>query len=208
MNKYIIFDFDGTIADSMNLMLQVGNELADKYGIKRVTCDEFVALNGLPIRQRCKLLGIPWSKLPVYAIELINNCRERIMSLNSFEGMRELIVKLKNDFELAIITSNSVENVKKFLDKNDLGFFSEIQSNNGLLGKNMAIRKFLKNKKADRQDVIYIGDELRDIISCKKAGVKIISVTWGYDSYDLLVNGEPDYIVAKPDEILDIVYKL
>ncbi|MBC8014963.1 MAG: hypothetical protein H7X79_04380, partial [Sporomusaceae bacterium] len=52
---------------------------------------------------------------------------------------------------------------------------------------------------------IYIGDEVRDVISCKKVSIKVIAVTWGYDSLDYLLENKPDFIANKPEEILNIV---
>ena len=204
--KYIIFDFDGTIADSLDMMLELGNEMADKYGLNKVTHEELMVLNRLPIKERCEKMGIPLYKVPIYFGELVRKCRDKVSSLKLFDGVHELIYQLSQRYKLIIITSNSTELVKSFLVHHDLlHCFERIESSNSLFGKDVAIKKFIKNTKVDRSDVLYIGDEFRDIVASKKAGVKIISVAWGYDSYGLLNQGEPDYLVTKPYEIIEIM---
>ena len=55
------------------------------------------------------------------------------------------------------------------------------------------------------QEIIYVGDEVRDIQACKKIGVKIIAVSWGYNSKEILDREKPDYLVNKPIEIPKIL---
>jgi phosphoglycolate phosphatase len=189
----------------MTQMLEAGNEVLTKHQLKRVTYSELIDLKSLPIKDKCKKLGIPWIKLPQYIIELVNKLRDKGALIKPFEGINELITYLNQRFELAIITSNSIELVEAFLENNHIQCFSQIESSNGLLGKDAAIKKFLKSNNLKSDEVIYVGDEIRDIIACKKVGVKIISVTWGYDSHSLLATGNPNYLVTKPEEIKGIV---
>ena len=54
-------------------------------------------------------------------------------------------------------------------------------------------------------DIVYIGDEVRDVEAAKAMGVKIVSVTWGFQSKQILERGEPDYIAEKPKELEKIL---
>ncbi len=67
------------------------------------------------------------------------------------------------------------------------------------------MKKFLKESNVSSSEVVYIGDEQRDIVACKKAGIPIIWVEWGYDAIEVIQNEEPEYKVATPDEILEII---
>ena len=53
-------------------------------------------------------------------------------------------------------------------------------------------------------NVLYVGDEVRDIEAAKKAGIRIAAVTWGYNSKKALEAYKPDYLVTKPEELLQI----
>lgn len=209
MLKHIIFDFDGTIADSTEIGLQIFNELSEKYNYKKLSKNELFSLNNKSIKERLKLIGVPYYKLPQFIMDAMAKYRLLINSLKTFEGIRNLIISLKEEgYTLSIISSNSVENIKHFLQKYELEYFNNIISGNNLFGKNKVIKNFLKKFKLKVDEIIYIGDELRDIQACKKASVKIISVIWGFDSIELLKRGNPDYISYKPEDIIEIVKNL
>ncbi|MEH7475748.1 HAD hydrolase-like protein, partial [Priestia megaterium] len=67
--------------------------------------------------------------------------------------------------------------------------------------KSKDISVFLKNNKLKKEEVIYIGDELRDIKAAKKNGLLCIAVSWGYDSLDLLSTGNADFVAKQPKDI-------
>jgi phosphoglycolate phosphatase len=65
--------------------------------------------------------------------------------------------------------------------------------------------KLLKKEKLEKEEVIYVADELRDVLACKKAGIKMIGVSWGLHRQRLLKENRVDFIVKKPEEIMKIV---
>jgi len=206
MYKYVIFDFDGTIVDSSHVFINIGNSLAEKYGVNKITVEDFKALGKLNVRDKCKKLGIPLYKVPKIAIEILEKFYHHADELHLVEGIRDTIIKLKEyGYQLGIISSNSSPNIEKFLKSVDMNFFDCIQCAPGIFGKHHAINKFLKNMNLYKEHVIYIGDELRDIVSCKKSRVKVIAVTWGYDSVELLSTGNPDFLANNPHEIIGFV---
>jgi len=207
--KHVIFDFDGTLADSMELGLQVYNDIAEKYHCKEMTMDELRSLNHMPIKERIKHAGIPSYRIPQMLVEGLLKFRQLIGSIHVFEGIPELLENLKKEgLGLSIISSNSFENINDFLQKNCLNVFDSVISVSNLFGKDKSIRRYVKKLDVAVDEVIYVGDEIRDIEACKKVPVQSISVTWGYDSLDLLKKGSPDFIVSKPDEILEIILRL
>jgi phosphoglycolate phosphatase len=209
MLKHIIFDFDGTLADSSIIGLQILNELSDKYNFKKFTIEDLRTLNNLPIRERFKTLGVPFYKMHRLIIDAMVKYRELVNSLIIFEGISNLIISLKNDgYSLSIISSNSADNIVHFIKKNELEFFEQIISVKNIWGKNKAIKSYLKKFNLSKDEIIYIGDELRDIQACKKVPVKIIAVTWGFDAIELLKSDNPDYIAYIPEDILEIVREI
>ena len=117
--------------------------------------------------------------------------------------MDNVIKKLNKRYKLGIVSANSKENILKFLELNDLKYCFDFVYNYQLfLGKSQAFKKIIKGKKLSKDDIIYIGDEDSDIIAAKKAGIKIISVTWGMKNKNMLKNNEPDFIAEKPEDIL------
>lgn len=206
MLKHIIFDFDGTIADSLGLTLAIGNQLAPRYGFSELTERDVKELRYLPVEEKIKKFGIKLYKIPRLVFEFNRIYHKYVGSLETIKGVDNLLRELKNEgFSLGVISSNSEENIQKFLRKNNLCLFDGIHSSKGLFGKPAAINKYMGKYGVKSDEVIYIGDELRDIKACRKAGVRIISVTWGFDPPELLVKGNPDYIMNSSGEVLDLI---
>ena len=71
--------------------------------------------------------------------------------------------------------------------------------------KTKIINNVLRQKQIKTQEVIYVGDETRDIEASKKANVKICSVTWGFNSEEALAKENPDFLIHHPRELVEIV---
>ncbi len=206
MAKYIIFDFDGTLVDSKNVVISAFNQLAQKHNFKKMKPGDIDYLRKLPVTERCKILDVPVYKLPYFAVEFYSLYKHSVKDLIMFEGIEELMEELNNrGYNLAIISSNSIDNIKEFLQKNRIDYIKQIICSNKIFGKDKEIKKFLKENKLKNSEVLYIGDEQRDIVACKKSGVKIIWVEWGFDAVEIVKQESPDYMVSVPGEILDIL---
>lgn len=206
MVNHVIFDFDGTIVDSLNLAVEIYNDLAEKYRFVKISEEDFKYLGNISIAERSKFLQVPFYRLPIFTREFMHNYRKSIDSLQTFAGMNELILELKQKgFKLSIISSNSAENVGEFLRKNKMDIFDVVNCISNIFGKDKAIRRFINKYNLNRAELIYIGDENRDIEACKLNNIKIIAVSWGIDSVELLEGAKPDYIVDSPAEILQLL---
>lgn len=203
--KYIVFDFDGTIADSRNVFIALYNELAIKHGYGQITAMNLQQLRGMSIAQRCKLLKVPMYKVPFLASTVIKQFGDSVPMLQFNEGMKELLQSLgENNVQTAVLSSNSQKNIQQFFDINGIRI-NDIFCSRSIFGKHILINKFLKQKNLKPSDILYIGDELRDVIACKKSGVSMAWVSWGYDSIESLENNKPDYVIHNPVEILSLV---
>ncbi|WP_227937606.1 HAD-IA family hydrolase [Alkalihalobacillus deserti] len=206
MYKYIIFDFDGTLADSRNVFISAWNSLADKHRYQKINRAKWNILRKLPILERIKQLNFPIFKTPLIIPDFYRFYRKYAKEIKLYPGMKEILDTLeKKGHKIAIISSNSEDVIKEVLRRNNVRNISEILSSNLISGKDQLIRRFLKEHHLGPSEVIYVGDEQRDILSCKTTGVKIIWVSWGYDAKELVQAQKPDYLVDSPDEILEVV---
>lgn len=211
--KFIIFDFDGTIADTLlfsfqkfleiSKLLQIDN-LSDKQIIKEIRSKSYQELLKGSFKRA-------WLKLP-YVVSMIKNMQveleKEMESIKFFPGIKKFLFDLKKEgYKLAIISSNRKENIDKFIKFNKLNVFDFVHGKTDLFGKSNYLEKFLGDFSLKKSEVIYIGDEIRDVEACKKVGIKMIGVSWGLHTVEALKKAEVDYIAKKPSEILKIINK-
>ncbi len=204
--KTLVFDFDGTIADSFINFLEIVQSLITKYNLNPISNEELSKLRDLEANVLINKLKIPFYKLPFLARDMKKLQQSQIKTLKVFKGLPDVLTKLKTlGYSLNILTSNSKQNVKLFIKQNDLLIFDQIYGDVSLFGKDKAILKFIKQNSLSQETVIYVGDEIRDIAACKKAGTQIIAVSWGFNSKAGLIKSDPDYLIDKPSELLNIL---
>ena len=205
MIKEIIFDFDGTVADSFGAMMEIFEEHKKEFGFENFGEKELKIYRELGVAELIKKRNISvWKILKILRVgkRLMN---QKIKSVKPFEGIKEELIKLKEKgLLLGIISTNSEENIKEFLKKNEIEMFDYVVGKGSLFGKTKVIRNILKKRKLNKDQVLYVGDEVRDIEACKKIGVKVAVVTWGFSDEKLLAKNKPDFLIKKPKEFLKI----
>ena len=127
-------------------------------------------------------------------------------NIKFFPGVKKFLFDLKKEgYKLAIISSNRKENIDKFIKFNKLNVFDFVHGKTDIFGKAGYLEKFLKDFSLKKSEVIYIGDEIRDVEACKKVGIKMIGVSWGLHTIQALKRIGVDYIAKKPVEILKLI---
>jgi phosphoglycolate phosphatase len=204
--KAVIFDFDGTIADSLHAALRIGNRLAPEYGYRPVQAGEIEALRRLPYRKVAAHIGLAWHKIPRVATRIRSELSSRLEEVQPIAGLPGVLSELRaRGFRLGILSSNSRSNVQRFLDAHGLDDFEFISTASSVWGKQRRLRAVLKSRGLAASDVVYVGDEVRDIEATKALGVRVIAVTWGYTAREHLAAHGPDHLVDRPDELLQIL---
>jgi phosphoglycolate phosphatase len=208
--KVIIFDFDGTLADTLDAIVNITNRLATTYGYKVIQPEELAQIRNMSSRDIVKQSNISLFKLPFLLRKIKAELQNDIKSVKPISGIQEALTRLKSEgMLLGIITSNSESNVKAFLKKNDMeDLFSFIYSENTIFSKHKALNKFIKKNELIPEEVIYVGDETRDIESSKKINVKVVAVSWGFNSQEALAKQKPDFLINKPSELIDLMGSL
>lgn len=203
--KYVIFDFDGTLADTEDINFTIYLDLADKYKLKKVSKSDMGSLKKMSAFDLIDYLDIKKRNIPAMirfgrkilhgSIENIDMCKPT---------MEAVMLKLKeNGITLGILTSNSKKNVNKFIDKHQLTMFSFVE-NSGMFGKERVFKQILRRYGINKEEVLYVGDEIRDITATKNIGIDIASVDWGYNSRDGLEDHKPEFLISEPEELLEI----
>ncbi|MBK1987600.1 HAD-IA family hydrolase [Sphaerospermopsis aphanizomenoides BCCUSP55] len=205
--KVIIFDFDGTIADTVDALVTIANRLAVEFGYIQISANELTLLRNLTAREIIKYSGVSLLRIPFLVKKVKSELKNKIHELEPISGMTEALIELhQQGCRLGIITSNSQENVSEFLKCHDLDYLFEfIHSGVTIFGKTTIINNVLRQRHLKPQAVIYVGDETRDIEAAKKANIKVIAVSWGFNSPEALTKEKPDFLIDHPSELLAVV---
>jgi phosphoglycolate phosphatase len=202
--RLAIFDFDGTLADSAEWTLGVFDQIARRYGFRRVSQQELQTLRGLDNRAIVRFLGVPAWKMPLIARHMRGLMARDAGRIALFAGVEDLLQGLAGrGVTIAIVSSNSEENVRRILGEENAGLVSHYACGASIFGKARKFRRVLKLSGVAPEDAIGIGDEVRDIEAAAQAGMASGAVTWGYATPELLREHRPTLLFDFPADIVE-----
>ncbi len=205
-NTHLIFDFDGTLVDSLGCAMDAFNALAADFGFRKITANEIHDLRNLNSNAIIKYMKLPLYKIPAVLYRARKYMRHEMRTLKPFPGMIQVLNALSGaGCTLGILTSNSEQNVASWLEYHGIATcFSFVTSSPSYFGKGKTLKKIIKLNKINVNSAFYIGDEIRDIDAAKQCGVSSIAVTWGFNSEKIIAENNPDYLVHVPEDLLKI----
>jgi phosphoglycolate phosphatase len=209
VNRMVIFDFDGTIADSFSIGLRIGNQLAEEFGFKPITLATIDRWQHLSSKDILREIGVPFYRLPKIIRRFKADMNREIPALKPFDGMETTLRDLRNQgCRLGIVSSNSEENVRSFLEVQGMShLFEFVISCPRLMGKDKALKRILKKQNIHPETVLYVGDETRDIDAAKRSHVRSAAVSWGFNSLQALAQHHPDFILTEPADLNKVVLR-
>ncbi len=203
--KTIIFDFDGTIADTLEVIIKLFNQFSEEFALPKIGLTDKTELRNLSAKELMAEYKMPAWKFLKLNQKILTNLKKDITKLEPINGIKELLIELKKkNFQLGILSSNQKENIQLFLDQHQFEV-DFIYSEKNLFGKDKVLKHLVKRHRLNKDEVIYVGDEVRDVEASQKAGIKVLAVTWGFNSIERLKKAKPDYIITDPKEILEKV---
>ncbi len=202
--RHIIFDFDGTLADSLPVVVGIAKELVPEFDLSD---KEVARLRNMSARDILKHSGLPYWKLLKLLLRGKRLFSQRLDQLKIFPGIPETLKQLhKEGYQIAVVSSNTEDNIRKVLEHEKIDqYVSSVYGNLGLFNKARAFKTVLRDQQTDVSDAIYIGDEVRDIEAAKRGHIPVISVTWGYNGERILREHHPTYVAHTPQELLTII---
>lgn len=196
MPKKIIFDFDGTLADTFDQQVKLIKEIRPETSQKEI--NRFREVGAMALVKEMKL---PLSQLIAMTNKISLRHEEVVKKAKAFTGIKRLIADLrKKQIRVEVLTSNRSKNVKIWLEDKGI-VVDKVIGGIGIFGKD-------KKLKTLKGDFIYVGDEIRDIEACRKVGVKIIAVSWGFNSKKALMKAKPDYLVERVTDLRKLILRL
>ncbi|HYC83161.1 MAG TPA: HAD-IA family hydrolase [Candidatus Paceibacterota bacterium] len=200
--KIALFDFDGTIADSTEAAVKAYNKVAEQNNLKTMSKEELALLRAMGAREAVRYFDTPLWKLPFIVRKVRAALKNEMSHIAAIPGMIEALRALKEKgHRLFIVSTNSKENIKLFLDRNGIAEFDGIYPVLGVFGKHVKIKQLIQANGWNRGSVAYIGDEVRDIEAAKRAGVLSVAVTWGHNTEEVLLQSGADLVCRLPSDL-------
>lgn len=206
----LIFDFDGTIADTFSPTMAILSQDFKKWGDRFNKVETIKDLRSMSIIEIVQTIPGGWWKFFYLLLKAKNYLKKNLSAVEAYPGIVYTLRALhQQGYNLLIVTSNEKKFVHDFLHHYNLEqIFSAIIPTKGLFKKSQRLKKVMQKYHFKPQTTFYIGDEIRDVIACHQAGLKIISVSYGFNSADGLKRFHPDYVIKKPIQLLNLLENL
>ena len=200
--RMLIFDFDGTLADSFPWFTRVLNDVADRYRFNRIEPHEVELLRSYSGRQVMKHLNAsPW-KVPLIAAHMRRLKASDIDQVALFPGAAAMLRTLHDaGFTLAIVSSNALDNVLHVLGRENAALIDHFECGVSIFGKRARFQKLIRATGVLPAEALSIGDEIRDAEASRAAGIPFAAVSWGYTTPAALMEQRPAALFTSLDQI-------
>lgn len=211
--KALIFDLDGTIADTKASICEAVNMAMDNFNMPYVTAKQVGKAMGNGSLMLIKRLLPPensgdedfvYSVFEYYDNAYDNTC----MNAHFYGGMKEIMLDLKNKgYKIAVLSNKQDRYVKKIIEHSfGVGTLDFVQGQTSLPIKPdptvpLMIAEALG---VSPEECAFIGDSEVDVVTAKNAKMTGVACSWGYRPKALLAENDPDFLIDSPKELLNI----
>ncbi len=203
-SKLIIFDFDGTLADTIGALMRISNRLAPEFGYLQIGDEQLANLKYLSSWEIIKLSKVALWKLPFLLKRVKEEFPGEVRNVKLFPGVTELLNTLKlQGYRLGIVSSNAESNIRSLLKQNQIEQLFDFVTTASTFGKGKAIGRMMRQYHCSKSDAIYIGDEIRDIQAARSISIRIVAVGWGFNAPTALIDRQPDLFITKPQALIN-----
>lgn len=180
-SQLVVFDLDGTLADSFDTFRVCLDEAADVHGFRSLAGEDTQHIRRMSSRQLMEHLGVPLWKVPTLAVDMRRRMFARIDAVRPFPGADATLRRLQEGgVQLALVTSNTRDAARAVLGADTLARFDHLHCGTSLFGKRFKLRELLWTTRLKPEAVTCIGDEIRDADAARAVGMRFLGVAWGY----------------------------
>ncbi len=204
MYKAILFDFDGTLVQSMPLAVQAINHYAKQYHYNPII-DAEKARHKSALRLIREDLGLTIPGFLFRSMFAVPKIMGAMKDAPLVPDLDTLLLQLATKYKLGIVDSASERRIYDCISRYSLPIQHVVADPFKLLHKDQLILDYIIRQDFIPQEVLYVGDEVRDIEACKKIHLDIAAVTWGYNSTLALEKARPNFVVDRPQDLGEIL---
>jgi phosphoglycolate phosphatase len=199
--RLAIFDFDGTLADSLPWFRASFQDMIARFDLAPVAADEIEGLRMMSARQIMARLNVPMWRLPIIVSDMRKRKLAAAADISLFDGVAALLADLQRlGIPTAIVSSDGEESVRRVLGPT-AALISRFDCGAAIFGKHRKFRRVARHFGTRPADTICIGDEIRDIEAARAAGMDSGAVAWGYAFPAALQAASPTHLFNSMAEI-------
>lgn len=190
--KYLIYDFNGTILDDVDVCVKAENKTIEHFHLDRppLSREEYLKLFTFPVKHYYELVGFDWNVNPYEEVGQywFNWYRELRNEYRVFDGVEEILEENhRKGLENILLSASSLVELKKQLDELGIAqYFDEVLGiDNIYAGSKIDIAlKWIADK--DPKECLMIGDTLHDLETARAMGIDCVLVANGHQDRETL----------------------
>ena len=209
--KTVIFDFNGTILDDLDLCFNILNKMLNMYNHPSITKERYLDIFTFPVIEYYKKAGFDFSKesFDELAPIFMDLYQPNSLECSLHEGIIELIRKYRNEGKKIVLLSASKRNlmIEQLESFGIIDLFDEILGTGTInaVGKIEIAREYLNSNHINKNTTIMIGDTLHDDEIAEVLGVQSFLIAKGHQSKERLMTSNA-YVLNDIREIVNYIY--
>lgn len=204
--KLAIFDFDGTLGDTMAWFLDASDAMAVRFGFVPIDRSNLDNLRHKSAREMMRIHKVSVLKLPMLARHVQAMMQADAASIRMFDGVPDMLRAVHAaGVKIAVVSSNSEANIRIVLGPDLSGLVDLFDCGASVFGKARKFRKVLKTLCVKPSETVSIGDETRDIDAGRKARLATAAVAWGYTQPAALAAKGPDHMLGGVGDVVALL---
>lgn len=212
MIKAVIFDLDGTLANTGRDVTAAVNHARESLGLKKMTVSEVISCVGRGVWELVEKTILKDVKAPLDEARklIIDYYSEHLLDETvAYPGIYALLQALGDDYKLAVATNKPVEHSKiiiKGLGMEKVFLVVAGPETTGAGKPDPAMLKYISKKIGSHpEEIMMVGDSPVDISAAKSFGCKSCAVAWGFNTFEMLTSCKPDYFIHSPMDLKEIL---
>ncbi len=207
----VLFDLDGTLIDSVRLILDSYHHTLATHGLPPRTDEEWLAGVGTPLfaqfaawQHDTRMLEMLIATYREY------NLKHHDRMVTVYPGVVDVVQSLKDrGIATGLVTSKNRSGAVRGLTLAKLEALMDVlvcaDEVDNPKPHPEPVEKAVRLLGAEPRSTVYVGDSIHDMRSGRAAGVHTAAVLWGPFGRSHLEGAEPDYWLERPDELLALV---
>jgi phosphoglycolate phosphatase-like HAD superfamily hydrolase len=204
IEKVAFFDFTGTLFDPFIKIKSILNDISKIKNYKYFKSEELEEIKKMPPLELLNEFSVPKTDIKQVVQEVLSILEHEIEEVPPIMGIENLILHLKNEnYYLGILSSNTKNNIIKWLNAYNLNLFDNVISIPFQESK-LTHLNCIKESLPKISEFIFISDEVKDLTQASEAGFTPYGVSWGFDSLSNLRSVSGVKILNNPNDFINM----